>query len=89
MIALLSGYNHVTAEFLYSGFRFGFLIHFQGERVSSTSKNLVSTLQHPMVVDDKIRKELNSHRLAGPFQFPPLHPFRISPLGVVPKKTPV
>ena len=39
-------------------------------------------------MDAKIKKELDSHRLAGPFQFPPLHPFRISPLGVVPKKTP-
>ena len=56
--------------------------------MSSTSKNLVSAFLHPTVVDDKIRKELDSHRLAGPFHFPPLHPFRISPLGVVPKKTP-
>ena len=84
LISLLSGYNHSTAEFLYSGFSFGFPIHFQGDRVSLTSKNLL----HPTTVDDKIRKDLDSHRLAGPFQFPPLHPFRISPLGVVPKKTP-
>ena len=88
LISLLSGCNHSTAEFLYSGFSFGFSIHFQGERVSSTSKNLVSAFVHPTVVDDKIRKELDSHRFAGPFQFPPPHPFRISPLGVVPKKTP-
>ena len=87
LISLLSGYSHSTVEFLYSGFSFGFPIHFEGERVSSTSKNLVSAFLHPTVVDDKIRKELDSHRLAGPFQFPPLHPFRISPLGVVPKKT--
>jgi len=73
LISLLSGCNHSTAEFLYSGFSFGFLIHFQGERVSSTSKNLVSAFLHPTVVDDKIRKELDSHRLASPFQFPPPH----------------
>ena len=36
----------------------------------------------------KLKKELDSHRLAGPFQSLPLHPFCISPLGVVPKKTP-
>ena len=88
LISLLSGYNHSTAEFLYSGFSFGFPIHFQGDRVSSTSKNLVSAFLHPTIVDHKIRKELESHRLAGPFQFPPLRPFCISPLGVVPKKTP-
>lgn len=56
--------------------------------MSSTAKNLISASQHPEVVDMKITKELEAHRLAGPFQFPPLHPFRISPLGVVPKKTP-
>ena len=88
LIPLLSGYHHSTAEFLYSGFSFGFPIHFEGVRASSTAKNLVSAFQHPNVVDAKIKKELHSHRLAGPFQFPPLHPFRISPLGVVPKKTP-
>ncbi|XP_067044266.1 uncharacterized protein, partial [Acropora muricata] len=88
LIPLLSGYHHSTAEFLYSGFSFGFPIHFEGVRASSTAKNLVSAFQHPNVVDAKIKKELDSHRLAGPFQFPPLHPFRISPLGVVPKKTP-
>ena len=88
MISLLFGYNHSTAEFLYSGFSFGFPIHFSGKRVSSTAKNLVSAFQHPSIVDDKIKKELASHRLAGPFRIPPLHPFRISPLGVVPKKTP-
>jgi len=69
LISLLSGYNHFTAEFLYSGFSFGFPIHFQGERVSSTAKNLVCAFLHPTVVDDKIRKELDSHRLASPFSF--------------------
>ncbi|KAL9967839.1 hypothetical protein ACROYT_G026137 [Oculina patagonica] len=59
-----------------------------GEKVSSTATNLVSASLHPKVVDDKIKKELDFHRLAGPFQFPPLNPFRIPPLGVVPKKTP-
>ena len=88
LISMLSGYNHSTEEFLYSGFSFGFPIHFEGIRVSSAAKNLISASQHPTVVDTKIRKELDSQRLAGPFQFPPLHPFRISPLGVVPKKTP-
>ena len=60
LISLLSGYSHSTVEFLYSGFSFGFPIHFEGERVSSTSKNLVSAFLHPTVVDDKIRKELDS-----------------------------
>ena len=45
-------------------------------------------MQNPSVVDHKIARELESHRLAGPFPFPPFPVFRISPLGLVPKKTP-
>ena len=40
------------------------------------------------VVDAKICKELEAGHLAGPFQTQPFYPFRISPLGVVLKKTP-
>ncbi len=32
--------------------------------------------------------ELQANRIAGPFQAPPFSTFRVSPLGVVPKKTP-
>lgn len=88
LISLLSGYNHSTAEFLYSGCTVGFPLHIQGERMSSPAKNLVSAFLHPTVVDDKIRKELDSHRLASPFQFPPLHPFRIYPWELFLKRPP-
>ena len=40
------------------------------------------------MVDAKISKELEAGRLAGPFRTRPFYPFWISPLGVVPKKTP-
>ncbi|XP_074639612.1 uncharacterized protein LOC141897834 [Acropora palmata] len=46
----------------------------------------MSALDNPEAVDAKLQKELESHRLAGPFQSPPLSPFWISPLGLVPKK---
>ena len=42
----------------------------------------------PDVVDLKIEKELLAGRLSGPFEMPPLSPFRVSPLRVIPKKTP-
>ena len=48
----------------------------------------MSTSQNPVAVEIKIRKELEAGRLAGPFPIPPLSPFCISPLGVVPKKNP-
>ena len=48
----------------------------------------MSARQNPAVVDAKIQQELAAGRLAGPFDVPPFSPFRVSPLGVVPKKTP-
>ena len=55
-------------------------------RKSRTATNLMSALDKPEAVDAKLQKELEVHRLAGPFQSPPLSPFLISPLGLVPKK---
>ena len=40
------------------------------------------------MVDAKLNKECEAGRLAGPFHKLPFHPFRVSPLGVVPKKIP-
>jgi len=54
---------------------------------SRKAKNL-SALDNPLAFDSKLKKELEAQRLAGPFQSPPLSPFWISPLGVVPKKVP-
>ena len=85
---LLDGYTRSTVEFLISGFTHCFFIHFQGECKSCTANNLLSALENPSAVDVKLRKELEAQRLAGPFQSPPLSPFWISPLGIVPKKVP-
>ena len=35
----------------------------------------MSALDNPEAVDAKLQKELEAHRLAGPFQSPPLSPF--------------
>ena len=74
--------------FLSSGFREGFPLHYEGDPASSDANNLISATDNPDVVDAKISKELKAGRLAGPFCTRPFYPFRISPLGVVPKKTP-
>ena len=84
----LSGYNHSIAVFLSSGFREGFPLHYEGDPGCSDANNLISATENPDVVDAKISKELKAGRLAGPFRTRPFYPFRISPLGVVPKKTP-
>ena len=85
---LLSGYDPSIAEKLVSGFQNGFQIHFQGQRFSRSSHNLQSALENMPVVDIKLEKEILAGRIAGPFNEPPFSPFIISPLGVVPKKTP-
>ena len=74
-------------EFLKLGFLEGFSIHCCTNYLPDfCSKNLVSAFQHPDIVDSKIQKELDADRLAGPFDSPPFLNFRVSPLGVVPKK---
>ena len=81
----LSGYNHSIAGFLSSGFREGFPLHYRG---CSDAKNLISASETPDVVDGKISTELEAGCLAGPFRTRPSYPFRIFPLGVVPKRLP-
>lgn len=85
---LLSGYDHSTAEFLSMGFRKGFPLHYDGIRGCSDTKNLISAVNNSEVVDAKITKEVEAGRIAGPFRNRPFLPFRISPLGVIPMKTP-
>ena len=80
--------NYPDALPLCQGFLFGFPVYFEGPRVSSVEPNLLSAQQSPHVVDQKLARELTAHRLAGPFDSPPFSQFRISPLRIVPKKSP-
>ena len=86
MLPFLSGYDHSIVQLLESGFTFSFPLHFDGPRCSQEAPNLLSAIQNPKVVSAKLSKELDAHTLAGPFSSPPLLIFRISPLGLVPKK---
>lgn len=72
--------------FLAKGFGEGFPLHYEGSHYSCHATNLISALQNPAVVEAKLHKELEARRLAGPFSSPPFPVFRISPLGLVPKK---
>lgn len=74
-------------QFLEAGFTFGFQLHFDGPRCSQEAPNLLSAMQNPEAVNAKLSKELDAHRLAGPFSSPPFPVFRVSPLGLVPKKS--
>ena len=85
---LLTGYSINETQFLICGFQNGFPIHYDGPGNAMMAPNLLSAHQHPEVVDQYIEKELSSGRLAGPFPSSPFPYFRVSPLGVVPEKSP-
>lgn len=87
LIFFLSGYDPSIEEEIRLGFQFGFPLHFRGLETSCCFDNLQSALQNPEVVDLKIQKELHAGRISGPCDTPPFSPFRVSPLGVVPKKS--
>ena len=82
----LSGYIPSVVELLSNGFNYGFPLHYEGPQDSSCAKNLLSAIQNPEAVDAKLDKEIAAHRIAGPYSSPPFPHFRISPLGLVPKK---
>jgi len=71
-------------------FQQGFPLHFHGQQNYNLvlAPNLLSAKQHPQIVDRCLNKELANNRLARPFSSPPFKHFRISPLGLVPKKVP-
>lgn len=50
------------------------------------AKNLQSAELNPLIVKQKIDKEIAEGRVAGPWSYPPFGNLRISPLGLVPKK---
>ena len=84
----MSGYDPTVVNTLQSGFTYGFKIDFQGKCHNSISNNLLSAFNNPTVVDLKLSKELEAGRIAGPFDTQLFDNIRVSPLGVIPKKTP-
>lgn len=50
--------------------------------------NLKSVGVYPQVMREKVFKEVEEGRVEGPFESPPFRNFRISPLGVMPKREP-
>lgn len=85
---LLSLYpNKFDANILSRGFSEGFRLNYVGPRFKSDSKNLLSALQNPEIVWDKVMSEVKNGRIAGPFENRPISNLRCSPIGIVPKKT--
>lgn len=70
------------------GFTHGFSIGFCGAEAEIISDNLASAKKLPLILENKLFKELALGRVAGPFASPPFDSFRVSPLGLVEKSTP-
>ena len=79
--------SHYLVEGFTKGFRIGCLdIPPPSQGITH---NLKSAGIYPHIIQSKIDKELVNQRIMGPYDSPPIMPnFRISPLGVVPKKAP-
>ena len=84
----LEGYPPRSRQYLIEGFRFGFSIDYVGHRSNFESKNLLSATTNPVVVDEKLAKEIQLGRIVGPFDGHPFPVFHVSPLGLIPKKVP-
>ena len=82
----LTGYPLCDVQYLIDGFSHGFSLMFKGTPFSSFSPNHPSARNNHTTLSELIAKELSLGRIAGPFSSPPLHPFVVSPLGLVPKK---
>ena len=83
---MLKGYNSEKVRFLVDGFTSGFRIPYNGNDTHRLSKNLRSATENLKILLQKIQKEKNAGRMAGPFREPPFSNFICSPLGLVPKK---
>lgn len=84
----LQNYESELANFLIQGFTFGFKIPYKGPRQFRLSKNLSSIEGKEHILQQRIDQELKHQRIAGPFCKPPFPNIQISPLGLVPKKSP-
>ena len=84
----LEGYNPEDRNFIVHGFSKGFPLGVEGFIPPSISPNHQSALAHPEFIEDKLKKELSLNRIKGPYKSPPFDNFKVSPLGVVPKKEP-
>ena len=68
-----------------SGFRLGCKTPLQ--TLKSSRKNLASSLEHPIVVDEYLANELKECRIAGPFKKGSIPDAHVSRFGVSPKKS--
>ena len=78
------------ARIILRGLTYGFCIGFRQENITlkSARSNLISSMEHPDVIDEYIKSELSAGHLArvGPVDGGSTLGIHISPIGVIPKK---
>ena len=73
------------ASQLKMGFSEGFRLGYQGPRQAFRCSNMKSIEDNLPVAKQKVEKEVQLGRVAGPFEEPPLKQLRCSPLALIPK----
>ena len=85
----LVGYPPIKLRYLEDGFENGFQLGYQGDVTPLDSPRTPRlTPDLAQILQEKIGKEIHEGRVAGPFDQPPFHPFRCSPIRLEPKKEP-
>ena len=81
-----TNYDKAEMDFLVNGFTEGFDIGYRGvENHQSTSKNIPFTVGDKVELWNKIMKEVEAGRYAGPYERIPFQNYIQSPVGLVPK----
>ncbi|KAK6172556.1 hypothetical protein SNE40_016187 [Patella caerulea] len=83
----LDGYDQAKKTYILNGFREGFFLEYNGPRRAQSCPNLKSALENPSCVQSKLEHEIMSGRIKGPYCTAPFVNLKLSPLGLVPKKT--
>ena len=79
-------YNKEKTKYLVDGFRDGFDLGYRGpENIKLESKNLKFTIGNKTELWNKVMKEVQAKRYAGPFEQIPFENYIQSPIGLVPK----
>jgi hypothetical protein len=75
----LKGWSPAQFEHLCAYLNHGFKLQYNGPRLPVQSKNSRSLSENPDLVRETILKEIDLGRVAGPFDYPPMPTFRVSP----------
>ena len=83
----LTGYDAVKQDYLIRGFNQGFSLEYVGNlgNCKQTAPNLKLRVGSELELWNKVMKEVQLKRFAGPFKKPPFEFFVQSPIGLVPK----